>query len=245
MAQVGVLSLCQFGSLDGLSYSNAGRNLKTWWNFEDFLEAAPLQSGLWTHNAAGAGAVLQGSPGENIRPGQVTGSSGTTAAGRAGIYASSYLANGILFGSGEYTFEADFLLPVLSTAIEEFTTTLGFGETTAADQVDGAYFYYDRALAGVNWRLKTANNSARTDTDSTIVVVAGAWTRFKIIVNAAGTLVSYYINNVLVGTNNANIPTGAGRQTAAIVNILKSVGITARSWTIDWAWLHIDLTTTR
>jgi hypothetical protein len=242
-AQVGILSGCQFASLDGLAYTGSGRNLKTWWNFEDFLHNSNVYNGIWTGYFGGAGASTGLWPISNtaLRPGQVYCATGTTAAGWA-----SYKTHGLgfLFGAGEYTFEADIYLALLSTAIEEFDCCLGFCDTDSANQVDGAYFRYDRAISGVNWQACTANNSVRTLTNTGVAAVTG-WTRLKVVANLTGTVISYYINDILVATNTTDIPTAVGREFPAMMRILKSVGITARELYIDWAWLHFNLTASR
>ena len=241
--QVGVMSRC-IKALDGLSFTNVGRSLKTWWNFEDFLEGISLYQGIWTISTGGVGSSFTGT-GTAQRFGIAQFNTGTTAIGRCAANMGIWAPQNFLFGGGEYTLETDIYIPDLSTAAEEFSVAFGFGDTITADQVDGAYFYYDRALAGVNWRLKTANNSARTDTDSGVVVTAGAWIRLKVVVNALGTLVTYSINDVIVGTNTLNIPTGAGRNFGGVINIVKTVGITSRALWSDWIWTHCNLSVTR
>jgi hypothetical protein len=224
---------------------NTGRNLKQWDNFDDFLDNSVANaSGIWLAQLVGAGAGFVFYPGTATRPGQRTLSTGTTNVGTAAMYTLGAVA-GILFGGGQYTFEIEVYIGNLSTAIEEYVSVFGFGDSGTAEPTDGAYFYYDRAGAGVNWRLKTANNGVRTDTDSTVAVAAGAYIKLKVVVNYAGNLVSYYINGVLVGTNNANIPVAGGRETGALISIIKTVGATARLLYLDWAWLHFDLTATR
>jgi len=224
---------------------NTGRNLKQWHNFEDFLEGYASVSGIWTSVFSGVAANVYSAPGTALRPGIHALNTGTTAAGAALIYAGGGIADGILLGGGEYTVETDIYITALSTAAEEYALMFGIGDTAGADMVDGCYFRYDRALAGVNWRIKTASNSVRTDTDSTVAVASGAWTRLKVVVNAAGTLVSYWINEILVGTNTLTIPTGAGRGTKFILDMKKSVGITVRFTLVDWIWVHYDLAASR
>lgn len=242
--QVGVMSRC-IKSLDGLSFTNIGRSLKTWSNFEDFLDnSVANSSGIWISQLIGAGTGFVNFVGTATQPGRRTLSTGTTNVGTAAIYTLGSVT-GVLFGGGQYTWEADIYVGNLSTAAEEFVSVFGFGDTGTAEPTDGAYFYYDRSGAGVNWRLKTANNGVRTDTDSVIPVVAGVFVRLKVVVNYAGTLVSYYINGVLVGTNNTNIPIAGGRETGAVISIIKTVGATARLLYLDWVWLHYDLTVSR
>jgi hypothetical protein len=234
-------------SLDGLAYSQFGRNLKTWFNFEHFVESGLTTGqnvGIWQASFVGAGAVLSSPDASALRPGIIRFQTGTTNVGRAGIFSAGITMAGFLFAGGVYTIEGDIYVPVLSTALEEYLHVFGFGDTLAAEPVDGVYFLYDRAGAGVNWRLKTSANSIRTDTDSGVAVAAASWIRLKIVVNADATLVSYWINGVLVGTNVLTIPSGANRQTGMVNGIRKTVGVTNRYNDCDWMWSHLDLAAT-
>lgn len=238
--QVGVMSRC-CKSLDGLGYSQAGRSLKTWWYYSDFYENNVTAPNIWGAWAAGVGAAYGKTATVNTRIGIVSCSTGTTAAGTSGMY--SDVAS-MIFGAGSYVFETEFYLYNLSTAIEEYMYLFGFGDLMNAEPNNGVYFKYNR-VAGVNWFLSTADAGARTNTDSGIAVTAGAWIKLKVVVNATGTLASYYINEILVGTVNTNIPVAAGRTVGSLWNILKTVGITPRLFLVDWGWLHTDLAVTR
>jgi hypothetical protein len=146
-------------------------------------------------------------------------------------------------GGGEYTFETDLLIPLLSTVGEEYITRLGFGDNYAGDHNDGVYFEYDR-LTNVNWLMCAANGGVRTKTDTGVAVAAGGWIRLKVVVNTAGTSAAFYIDGVYVGAVVANLPAGGAVFTNMIL-IVKSAGVTARAINIDWCWLHIDLAVTR
>lgn len=247
--QVGILSNNQWPApFDGSMYSNSGRNLKTWWNFEDFIGGASGNGqgfGVWKGYVGGAGAIIQDDNSATaLRPGIAILGTGTTAAGYANLF-TGYSANTqVLFGGGIYTFETDIYIPILSTVAEEYILRVGFGDATAADFVDGCYFEYDR-LSGSDWQSATASNSARSKAALGTNVLAATWTRLKIIVAPNGSQVSFYVNNILLNTVGTNIPTGAGRGCDHHFQIIKSAGLTARTLLIDWAWLHFDLTASR
>ena len=232
-------------TFSGMTLLNSGRNLKTWWNFEDFCSGATtnLKYGIWNPFANGAGARAIDIAGAADRPGIVMLSASGVGewACLSGVYTN---ASTYLFGAGEYTFEGDFMLGALSTAVEEFQIHIGYSDNAWGLSVDGVGFLYDRTVS-VNWQGRNSNNGVVSLLDTGIAVVAGAWTRLKIIVNAAGTLSSFYINDVLVGTLNANIPIVAGREFSHMVNMLKTVGATERWMICDWIWLHIDLAVSR
>jgi len=225
-----------------------GRNLKCWWNFEDFIAKGPIGSfvGLWEGYSNGVGSSCWDYPATSLRPGIWRMDTGTLANGYAGIdlINQAYRAS-ILFGGGIYTIEADIYITNLSTLAETYTLRFGWGDSASGDFTDGAYFEYSDAGATPNWYKCTASNSVPTKTDTGVAAVAGAWTRLKVVVNADGTSVEYFINGISVGTVVTNIPLGAGRGTTAILSIIKSNGITPRTCDVDWIWLHINLTTTR
>lgn len=242
MTQVGIYAGVQdyYGNRPTFDmFSVLNPNLKTDWIFDDFLWYNSYYHGVWAGYEGGAGAGSGQYNGDQTRPGIGYGSTGTTNAGYGGFSTSLVW---LIMGAGVFTVEGEIYLPDLSAVAEEYTFYFGFGDTRGADIVDGAYFKYNR-LTGVNWLGVTANNSARTETDLGIAVQAATWTKLKVVVNADGTAVSYYIGGVLVGTNVLNIPTA--RNTGAIIQIIKSAGITSRSFRVDWLWLKHDLTVTR
>jgi len=198
--------------------------------FDDF-ETQATTGLVWTAtNATGTQAVATVVPTDNAS-GVLTFSTAGAANGRACLYKS---LTGFILGLGEFTFEARVRIVTLSTAAQEFAFAVGLHDATAKVAVDGVYFIYDRAVSGVNWQCETSNNSARTRSDSGVAVVAGDWVRLKCVVNAAGTSAQFYINDVLVATNNANIPTAAGRVTGPRILMLKSAGTTARTADVDY-----------
>jgi hypothetical protein len=247
--QVGVMSRC-IKSLDGLAYTNRGRNLKVWSNFTDYVGAWYPWDGIWYDVRSGLGTDSY--PMEWIaepgRHGVFMMNTGITAVGIVTSLAYGLpfpgLMWGVKFGGGVWTFECDCIMPLLSTAIEEFILYSGYGDNCAAgDMTDGCYFKYDRTVS-LNWLAVTANGGVRTITDTGIPVVAAVWSRLRIVVNALCTAAQFFINDILVATNVANLPSGAV-STSALHKIEKTVGINQRQYYIDWTWLHLDLTAGR
>jgi hypothetical protein len=153
---------------------------------------------------------------------------GTTATGRSAMGRGNTTT---FFGGGVHVFETYVYIPVLSTVTEEYIIYLGFGDATGAGAMtDGVFFKYDR-LTSVNWYLVASNNSVTTgsNTDSTIPVAVTTWTKLRVEVNAAGTRADYFINDVNVGNNTANIPITTARITSELLKIEKSAGAGATS----------------
>ncbi len=198
--------------------------------YEHFLSATTALINTFAITVNGASA--SGSPisGDIGRPGIIRLTTGTTSTGRTSL---NSLINGIRFGNGSYIFETAIMIPTSSDPSNRFTLYIGFGDNTGAgDMIDGAYFQYNDAN-GNNWQIKTASNSIRTTTTTTIGIVGNTWTKLKVVV-ADVQQAYFYVNNVLAGSINNNVPQGSGRETGLIFKIEKSVGTTARTVSIDY-----------
>ncbi len=169
---------------------------------------------------------------------------GTTTTGRAALILGND-PNIFSLGQGLATFETYIKLPILSTAVEEYQIRIGFGDSYTGSFTDGAYFTYER-LTSVNWIMQCKSNGTLTSSNSTTVVGTG-WVRLKIVVNAAGTSVAFFVNGTEVSGSplTTNIPTGAGRELGIVMSIIKSAGTTSRSATLDYMVFDYDLTTPR
>ncbi len=230
---------------DMVGWSATSRNLKTWWFFDDFLMGTGANR-FFGSSVSGTAASFGEISSTALRPGIFRLNTGTDTTGRAGLINGSGTA--FLFGAGIYTIETDIYITTLSDGTDTYALRFGFGDSATGAPTDGAYFRYTDSGGGgatPNWYMCAASNTTLTATDTTVVAVAAAWTRLKIVVNAAGTSVEYFINGTSVGTVTTNIPTGTGRETAAALFLIKSAGTNARTVDIDWAWIHVDLTTTR
>ncbi len=209
--------------------------------FDDF-ESQVTTGIVWTaSNATGSEAVAIVTPTDNAL-GVLTFTTSTSATGRACLYRA---LTGTILGKGEYIFEARVNITALSTVAQEFSFSVGLHDNTAKTATDGVYFTYDRAVSGVNWQCVTANNNIRTTTASAVPVAAATWVRLKAVVNAAGTSVTYYINDVSVATIATNIPTAVNRVTGPRILLLKSVGTTASTVNVDYWYNQIRFTTSR
>jgi hypothetical protein len=146
-------------------------------------------------------------------------------------------------GGGALTITWRFQMPTLLDGTETGAIYIGYGDGLGVAPTDGVYLYWDNTQA--NFRCKTRSNGVETDTDSTIPPVAATWYVIEIIINALATSVTFNLYNadrsslLATKTNVANIPTGAGRETGLLANILKSGGTTARTLSLDYcrfAW---------
>jgi hypothetical protein len=87
------------------------------------------------------------------------------------------------------------------------TTTLGNGTDTF---VDGIYFQYTDTINSGNWTINSTSSSVTT-TANTSTTVTTDFVTLSMMVNAAGTSVSYFVNGIQVSGSplTTNIPTAA------------------------------------
>ena len=168
---------------------------------------------------------------------------GTTTTGYS-AYDTFNSSNTFRYDDGETVFEAAVRLPVLSTVTDEYSFAIGGSpQNNGVLGNDGAMFYYKRVSYGANWQAVTRNTASQTTTDTAVAVAANTWVRLTLIVNAAGTSVTYYINGTLVATITTNIPAGgAGREGCLL---LKSAGTTSVTANVDYHFVGKTFTTSR
>jgi hypothetical protein len=156
--------------------------------------------------------------------GTVNLATGTDTNGNA--YIASNLTN-FLLGSGRFILEALVKIPA-SLSDGTNTYTLVFGLTNGNYKARMDYAYNDNAG---KWTLTTQNNGSVIDTPGTTAVVAGAWQRLKLDINAAATSISCYVDDVLQCTATTQIPTST---MGIFLLIQKSVGTSSRTLGADY-----------
>ncbi len=216
-----------------------GQCLKTvggapaWENQKDLSKETLLVDDF--HNIAGGLSWLADSSGtastvvstvalvDGNHPGVANCSAGTTIAGRAALLlggVAGVFTSGFKVSGGAISQEWLIRLEDISTVSVEYSVVCGNTEQLTAF-ADGIYFLYDRLNSGVNWRAVTRSASTSTNTDTGVAVAEDTWVKLRIEINAAGTSVGFYINDVLVATNTTNIPAVA---IAPMLKMLKSAG---------------------
>lgn len=224
-------------------------------NFVEFLddylaETTTAGDAVWAESIAGTGAACtQSTLTSNADLGVSSCTTGTTTTGRASLVTG---VGSIAFGAGTTTHESRLRPESASNGTERYQLFAGFYDTNTVNQVDGAYFLYDEggvttgSTATTSWQCVTASNSTRTFTNSGIPVSVGSgMTKLTVEVNPAGNSVKFYVNQTLACTHTTNIPTGTTRVVGSGVNIVKSVGTTARTFTIDYQYMNRWFNTAR
>ena len=126
--------------------------------------------------------------------------------------------------------------PALSDGTQRYTLRIGILDTRTNGAVtDGLFFSYTDTVTSGNWAIEAiAGASPYIPTTTGVAVTAGTWVRLDIIVNAAATEATFYIDGVLVHTETTNIPSGTSQATGAGWIIFKSIGTTAATMNVDY-----------
>lgn len=173
--------------------------------------------------------------------------SNNTAGDEAGIIRGAGGNGGqTILGGGVHQIVMYIQLPVLATGAEDFIFTCGLGSNLGAFQnnepgTDGVYFQYNRS-SSVNWIAGTRASNVTT-TVATGIPVSTSYVQLRFDINAAASLVTFYINGTSVGTSTTNIPTvtsiGPG------FKIRKTVGTSIRGVNVDYFRWYLRMTTPR
>jgi len=183
------------------------------------------------------------------RPGIIQGATGSTNAGRCGIYMSGDIAGAtlsqIVFGGTDasyHRFRCGLRVPTLSTAGETYNIIAGFSDTPAAVGVDQFAFRYTHSLNAGNVTVDVnANSVDNVTTDTTVTLVANTWVDLSLIVLPDGSG-EYSINgSAPVAVAAGSMPSGSARSTSVMAAMFKTNGTTARQLDID----YIEYTTWR
>jgi hypothetical protein len=208
-------------------------------------------------NGAATGQLLWGIANNGVNS-SVT--SPTPVAGHPGVIQFSVANNGnsnasisllpFLLGTGQVTFEAVVMIPVLGTAAQNFLYQFGFGDnigSVTADPNNGIFFEYSQA-GSTFWRYRAGKASTYTTNNSTVTVVAGSWYKLRFVVNTLDTSIQFFIGPAnggiltLVGSITTNIPVLG---VAPFFQMRKSVGGNAVVANVDSALIDFNLVTAR
>ena len=125
---------------------------------------------------------------------------------------------------------------------QQQTLRLGLhNSTTSAAPTNGLYFQYNTTTTAGNWFYCV--QATCSDSGVAFNTTLNDFTRFKIQTNAAGTSVTFYINETSVGTVSTGLP-GATAVYGPALNA-STVDATIRQWKTDYYQIKRNLTTLR
>ena len=218
--------------------------------FDDFLwsaeavTASPFALVGFTGGAGGVAATFETTaPTDNTYTGLFsaitgTGNNNNTRAGLQGSNGN----NRIMAGGGVQVIEWRIRIPTLATVVTDFNIKVGLQDTTAlGDPANGIYLYYNYNINSGKWRGVTRNASTSTNVDSaSSTVVAGTWYKLKFQVNAAGTNVEFFVNDVSIGSSTATIPTTNAMRLMASIEKQGANSAVSRTLDIDHVLYRIE-----
>ncbi len=215
-----------------------GMSTRSMWDTDFLGGTAAFHNDVVFPVSAGGGAVAFNPAGLDLtnHPGIVGLTTEVTAAGR--VFLLSNTPAGYHFGFGR-TRTGTWLetSALLSTALQRYTLLSGWFSITLPNTIlFGVGFEYQDNQNGGRWQAITADGIGETSTDTGVLVTASTWFKLEAEVNAAGTSVDFFIDNVLVATNVTDIPSGTGFSNFYNNHIMKLVGTAARTLYVDAAY---------
>lgn len=193
---------------------------------------------------AGAGSSISGPliTSDN-HPGIWNLNTGITAAGRVFILTN----NGFITASHTLGFGLTRVGTWISTGVnlsspsERYTIRAGLFSISLPNVITrGIGFEYDDSQNGGRWQALT-HDGAETSIDTGILVAALTWYKLEFQINAAGTSVEFFIDNVSVGTITTNIPSGTALALFYNAHIMKLIGTTTRTIGIDAMYVYQEI----
>jgi len=113
-----------------------------------------------------------------------------------------------ILGGGEISLNFVVNLVTLSTGVARYVNYIGMtDDQTGVPIINGVYFSYSDDVNGGNWVLNCTSASVTSSVNSAIAATTG-YHNYQIVINAAATSVSFFIDGVSAGASIvANIPT--------------------------------------
>lgn len=158
-------------------------------------------------------------------------------AGTCGLILGEVGASGFIVGGGEITLQWYAKLGILSDATNGYVCRIGFGTAVTGSVTNGMYFQYSHISNSGNWQLENGQASSYTTVNTTTAADTN-WHIFKIVINAAGTSVAFYIDGVEV----TNSPLTTKIPTLAVSPYFSCTGFVG---TVQASTMFVDLFTLR
>lgn len=218
--------------------------------FDDFMGVVGTSAGFGNNNLK-ASSSGSGTPSQTNGTAQNPGISVLSISSN-GQYISVYggqtgaAAGDFVLGNGEISFTSIINIPTLPDGTQRFVTYTGLAnnlEASLATINDGCWFSYVDNVNSGKWLINCKNNAGTTSLDSGVAGGTG-FNTFKVVVNAAASSVSFYIN----GTQTSNSPIAANIPTDPIsffAGCEKTLGNTARTIQLDMFLFNYTMTTPR
>jgi len=238
--------------------SNATGDANGCYFFDDFIATFSIAAGTqasgaydndWMVHAVGTGTAISNATGgarvtaSDNAIGVVSLTTGTTSSGIAGILSGT---DTLAFGYGNHYFECRALLPILPSAGQNFTATVGFMDLiTTAIGTDQLGFVANLGQSATNWMFMTTLNGTTTYYNTNVAMSTTSWFKFRIEVTPTQIVALIDGAPVVTLTLDQGYRTAVGPQMGFGAKIAKSAGNTARQLMLDYISYGCALTTPR
>lgn len=201
-----------------------------------FQATGNVHEGGIAQSASGTAAATSAGTPVALHPGIIQLSTGSTSGGTCRLTGGATVA----LASGQtVTFGVVFKIPTLSDGTNTFAVELGLYDSG----VNWVMFDYDPAARGnANWWISCKDQVAGTSSTDTGTAADTNWHYFQIVVTGS-TAAVFSMDGASAGTISTNVPTHNVAFTP--IQILKSVGTTARTALIDAYWYIFELSSNR
>lgn len=253
------------GSAGEVLTSNGAAALPTWQaaggggldpstNYEYFndLVGVDLNTNLAASYISGSGAaVASTATGVAVNhPGVISNTTGITESGFAGIKFGANAGTWLAIGGGELIFKALIKTPsTISDGTDTYNIYAGLWDNSNVllNATNGIGIFYQNDVQNGKWSCVSLKASSGTysTSSSNPSFTADAWTELKMIVNADGTSVSFYIDNVLFTSAaiTTDLPDTVPLSPRLVIS--KAAGTNAREMLIDYVYVKKSFTTPR
>lgn len=147
----------------------------------------------------------------------------------------------MVVGGGAWQLDLVFNIPTLSNGTNNSQLSFGFMDGPPGSAPSNSIYINYEAGASANWSCQSYASSVNTAVVSSLAVTAG-YHRGTILINAAGTLLTFSMDGTQLGTISTNIPTVP---IEFLAGYRKTVGSGALAVGIDQIVIQEALTTTR
>ena len=131
----------------------------------------------------------------------------------------------------------------LSVALQRYTIRSGLFAITSPNIIDeGIGFEYVDSQNSGRWQAICGDAAGvETSVNTGITVAADTWYKLEFEVNADGSSVEFFIDNVSVATVTTNIPSGSPFDLFYNTHIEKIIGTTSREMEIDAMYMYQEI----
>lgn len=225
------------------------------WIFDDLVGGLTNQSIAYGTSLGGTGANVDFNGSASLsgvtsaNPGVVNlfAGSGTTSRATMRVNPSATTrSNGFQIpGGGAFSATFYVKLSAVSDSNGTYTAWIGLGVISdGSAPSDGYWFSYTNSVNSGNWVINCTNGGSNTPANTSTGIDAGNYHRLRIDGNAAGTSISFYVDDVQVANSpiTTNITTNG---VAPIFQIGKSAGADTKSLFVDYWSFYQKLTVSR